>query len=200
MREVCILIVAFMISGCGVNDNLPIVGDVVKIEVESSSSKIYATQQAQLDTTASFSLGLKERNITEDIYYDSSNTTVATVDDNGLVKGAEGGGVVTITGWYRGFSDHVDIEVIPLVSVQILSNETNLTLQKSIDLNVSGTFEDNVSFDVTDDMSWILSLKPDESNASLEQNGSLYSGDKNGTLQVDVLRYDINDSIKLYVK
>ena len=65
-------------------------------------------------------------------------------------------------------------------------------------LRAEGTFDDDTTLDVTKSMTWVLGNKGD-SNATLEQNGTLYTGDANGTLDINVSRYDVNASLQITV-
>jgi len=192
-------LIVFWMAGCGeTHDNDPLAGDIDHVVVEANQSVLYATRHAQADATAYYTLDVPERNVTQYVEWTSSNTTIAEVDTVGLVSGMEFGGNVTIKGGYRGFEDTVTLRVIALEDVRIVPPETNLTQEQTVHLRVDGTFADGKHLDVTDAMEWVLG-DVGESNASLEQNGTLYTGDFNGTLEVNVSRYDVNDSLKLYV-
>ncbi|GEM_PF-2597160 len=199
MRHFVFLLVLLWFAGCGeTHTNDPLAGDIERIEVDVNQTKMYATRSVLATATAYYTLGVPERNVTEYIEWASSNTTIADFDDIGIVGGRESGGNVTIMGRFDEFEDGKQIEVIALVSARILPPESNLSREQTLQLKVEGTFADGKVLEVGEAMSWTLGGTAD-SNASIDQNGTLYTGDFNGTLEVNVSRYDVNDSLRLYV-
>jgi hypothetical protein len=69
-----------------------------------------------------------------------------------------------------------------------------------LQLYALGTFDDDTTLDVTqgEGITWVLGNAGD-SNASLEQNGTLYTGNAVGTFEINVTRYDVNDSFEINV-
>lgn len=189
---------ALFFAGCGENSNTPLAGDIAAVTVEANATEFYATQQVQMTAIASYTLGVPERNVTENVDWSESNNSIATVDANGLVGGGKYGGDVEITGSYKQFGDSVILMAHALSSVEINATETNVSQEQTLHLQTLGTFDDNTTLDVTNSMSWTLGNAGD-SNASLEQNGTLYTGDANGTLEINVTRYDVNDSLQITV-
>jgi hypothetical protein len=187
--------------GCGENSNVPLAGDIASITVEANATEFYATQQVQMTATASYTLDVPDDNVTAFIEWSESNDSIATVDGAGLVGGGAFGGEVNITGRYEQFSDTVALFVHALTSVEINASGTdlaNVTQEQTLQLYALGTFDDDTTLDVTESMTWILGNAGD-SNASLEQNGTLYTGNAIGTLEINVTRYDINDSFEINV-
>ncbi|WP_345985353.1 Ig-like domain-containing protein [Sulfurimonas sp. HSL-1656] len=191
---------AWLLVGCGENSNTPLAGDIASIAVEANATTFYATQNVQMTAVASYTNGVPDSNVTEFIDWSESNSSIATVDVSGLVAGASDGGDVEITGSYNQFFDTAVIHVHALTSVtlSIENNETNLSQEQTLQLQALGTFDDNTTLDVTESMTWILG-NAGESNATLEQNGTLYTGDANGTLDINVTRYDVNASLTVTV-
>ncbi len=200
MFRLVMLTVALLLSGCGDSSNTPAISDIKSIKVDVNSSKIYSTDTAQMSAIAYFDTDRSQIDITSAILYDSSNTTIATVTDSGVISGVSGGGVVEIHGWYRGLGDSATLDVVALKEIQITTDELNISTQSYVQLSSTGSFEDNYTADISSHVSWSIVESPDESNLSLEQNGTLYSGDKNGTITIRATRYDINNTIELYVK
>ncbi len=191
---------ALLFTGCGENSNTPVAGDVVSVRVEANQTVFYATQQVQLNAIVSYTEGVPERNATESMGWTPSDGDVASVDGFGVVSGGSSGGDVEITGSYKQFSDSVTLYVHALKSVAISAenNDTNLSQEQTLQLHVLGTFDDNTTLDVTESMTWVLG-NAGESNATLEQNGTLYTGDANGTLDINVSRYDVNATMQVNV-
>jgi hypothetical protein len=191
------LMLVLLLSGCGESDNAPLAGDIEAVTVEANTTTFYMTRQAQMQATASYTHGITQRDVTENVQWHESNRSIAFVDAEGLVSSAEYGGDVEIDGSYKQFGNAVTLHVIALDSVQIVSPESNLSQGQTVQLRAKGTFEDGAVLDVTESMSWVLSAA--DSNATLEQNGTLYTGDANGTIEINAARYDINASLQLIV-
>ncbi len=186
-------------TGCGENaGNRPIAGDIDSIKVEANATAMAATASVQVSARAYYTLDIPDRNVTEDVEWLSSNTTIATVDGLGVVRGGSAGGNVTVSGTYESFGGSVRITVYALKSLEAVSPEINVTQEQTLRLHALGTFEDGSKRDVSDAVVWRLG-KSQENNASLEQNGTLYTGDANGTLDINISRYDVNTSLRLYV-
>lgn len=200
MHYVSLLLLSLLfLTGCGETpDNPPIAGDIDHIKVEANASTMAATEAVRTDATVYYTLDVPERNVTENVEWTSSNTTIATVDGMGTVHGGSAGGNVTISGTYESFGDSVRITVYALKSLEVLSPETNVTQEQRLQLHAEGIFEDGRKRDVSSAVIWQLG-KSGENNATLEQNGTLYTGDANGTLDINISRYDINASLRLYV-
>jgi len=186
-------------AGCGSDaTNVPSAGDIAGLTSEANQTQMYATQQIQMTATVSYSQGLPDRNVTEYVSWDSNDTDIATVTVYGVVGAGSVGGDINITASYDHFSSVNTINVIGLSTITVDCNETNLTLGQTVQLSATGTFEDNASFDISNKVVWTL-YPPTDSNASIEQNGTLYTGDINGTLEVVVIRYDVNATASLLV-
>lgn len=197
-----IWIVAFMglwLAGCGdTATNAPVSGDIAGLSSDANVSQMYATGQIRMTATASYTQGVPDRNVTEYVNWDSNDTSIVTVSAEGVVSGYSVGGNATITAGYNRFSSVNTIAVIGLERISIDANETNVSVEQTIQLTAAGTFEDNATFDVTQGVTWSITA-PDDSNASIEQNGTLYTGDLNGTLDINVTRYDVNASLTLSI-
>ncbi|UFS62329.1 Ig-like domain-containing protein [Sulfurimonas sp. HSL-3221] len=195
-----------LLSGCGENSNTPLAGDIASLAVEANATTFYATQKVQMSAVASYTNGVPDSNATEFVEWSESNSSIAffsTTDaasSPGLLSGGEFGGDVEITGSYKQFFDTAVVHVHALTSVtlSIENNDTNLSQEQTLQLQALGTFDDNTTLDVTESMTWILG-NAGESNATLEQNGTLYTGDANGTLDINVTRYDVNASLTVSV-
>ncbi len=201
-----LLMSALWFGGCGETpSNAPIAADVVSITVdinESGHSSMYADEKIQFIATVSYSEDVPDRNVTESVKWHSSNTTIAEVSPTGMVTATKESGTVEITADYDQFNDTKSIVVYALTSMDLTVPNTDVQRGETIQVKATGTFDDglNTKRDITFDekLEWVLT-KPDDSNASLEQNGTLYTGDKNTTLDINVTRYDINASLKINV-
>lgn len=192
-----VLALGMLLAGCGENDNPPLAGDIASILVEANATTFYATRQVQMTATASYTHGIEDRNVTENMQWSETNASIATVDAVGLVSGGAFGGDVEISGRYEQFGNGVSLHVIALQSAEIVSDESNLSQEQTLQLRAEGMFEDGATLEVTDSMFWVMDAG--ESNASIEQNGTLYTGDANGTIEINVTRYDVNATLHLTV-
>jgi trimeric autotransporter adhesin len=197
-RKWIVPLFALVFAGCGENSNIPLAGDIEAVTVEANATTFYATQQVQMTATASYTQDIPDRNVTDSVTWSESNATLATVDALGLVSGGSAGGEVEITGSYKQFGDSVPLYVHALTSVEIIAPVTNVSQEQTLQLRAEGTFDDSNTLDVTDSVLWVLGNAGD-SNATLEQNGTLYTGNADGTLDINVSRYDVNTSLQITV-
>jgi len=203
MKWILPLAALAVFGGCGESSNIPLAGDIVDINISSDGNvtSFYATQTVQMTATASYTNDVPDRNVTKDITWESNDTNIAGVDVVGLVSGGSAGGDVEITGSYKQFASSMVLTVHALTSLEINATDANLsnvTQEQTLHLRAEGTFDDNTTLDVTNSVKWVLGNKGD-SNASLDQNGTLYTGDANGTLDINVSRYDINASLEINI-
>ncbi|MEJ2467761.1 MAG: hypothetical protein P8Y65_01785 [Campylobacterales bacterium] len=194
---------ALLFFGCGENSNIPLAGDIDSLAVEANATEFYATRKVQMVATASYTNDVPDLNVTPFIDWSESNTSIAMADTDGVVIGAEYGGDVEITGSYKQYFDSEILHVHALTSVEINASDTDLstvTQEQTLQLYALGTFDDDTTLDVTqgEGITWVLGNAGD-SNASLEQNGTLYTGNAVGTLEINVTRYDVNDSFEINV-
>ena len=181
-----------ILGGCGETpDNTPLAGDIEGIGIEANATRILATEQAAVEATVYYTLDVPDRNVTENVEWTSSNTSIATVSADGIVSGAGEGGVVSIKAEYKRFDASTDIEVIALRSLEIVADDANLSQERYVPLHCEGTFEDESRRDVTGAVTWLL-VASGESNASIDANGTLYTGDADGSLVVRAERFDVN--------
>lgn len=197
-KWIALMLAALALTGCGENSNTPLAGDITAITVDANVSTFYATQQVQMTAIASYTHDITDHNVTESVDWYESNSTLATVDTAGLVSGGSAGGDVEITGSYKEFGDSMTLHVYALTSVAIIAPDTNVSQEQTLQLHAEGMFDDNATLDVTDSMTWVLGNAGD-SNATLDQNGTLYTGDANGTLDINVSRYDVNATLQITV-
>ena len=194
------------LGGCGETPaNAPLAGDIVLIRVDTNESGrtfMYADEKVQFVATASYTEGILDRNVTESVKWHSSDTAIAEVSPAGMVTATKKSGTVEIRADYNRFDDTKSIDVYALLSMELVASDINVSREKTIQIKAIGTFDDgsNTKREITfnEKLKWVLT-KPDDSNASLEQNGTLYTGDINTTLDINVTRYDINASLKINV-
>ena len=204
--KLTLLISALWFGGCGETpENNPIAGDIASIRVdinESGHSSMYADEKIQFVATVSYTEDIPDRNVTESVKWRSSNTSIAEVSPTGMVTGVSESGTVEITASYNHFDDTKSIDVYALTSIELTAPSIDVPKGQTIQVKATGTFDDgsDTKREITfnEKLEWVLT-KPDDSNASLEQNGTLYTGDKNTTLDINVTRYDINASLKINV-
>lgn len=202
IRYLSFAALAALLVGCGDATDDPLAAEITHITVDANQSTMFATGYIQMHSTVYYTLDVPERNATENVQWRSSNTTVADVDEDGLVTGVTYGGDAVITGYYHHFIDETTIHVYGLTALRVESNETNYTQEQTVQLTAYGTFDDpdTTTLDVSDEVYWYFS-DDNDSSAAIEQNGTLYTEDANGTLDINVTRnYDVNTSIRISVQ
>jgi hypothetical protein len=208
MKWTIVLLMPLFFLGCGDNTNTPLAGDVASISVSPQGSDLYATQKLQMTATAHYTQGVPDSNVTVNITWESSDTGMAffsptdiTANKIGLLTAGTKGGDVNITGFYDQFADSAIVHMHALESMDLNTSDANLSdvhQEQTLHLRAWGTFDDNTTLDITDSVLWVLGNAGD-SNATLDQNGTLYTGDANSTLDVNVTRDDVNASLQINV-
>ncbi|MCR5662774.1 MAG: Ig-like domain-containing protein [bacterium] len=124
-----------------------------KIEIEPSKCEVPKGLEEKLVAWMIYSDGSR-RDITEKAKWDSSKTSIASVEQ-GLVKGLKEG-KSTVTASSEGLSGECQVTVTPAVVVSITVTPDPLTLAKGLkaEMKAEGTFSDGTVKDVTSQVTW----------------------------------------------
>ena len=146
--------------------------------------------------STSLTVTINPKNTTEDttITWSSSDEGIATIDSNGVVKGISEGNVV-ITAKLGELTSTIDVNVeeIPLTSIEISNKDNKVEVDGELQLVVAPT-----PSDTTDEL--IFTYKSsDESIATVDSNG-VVKGIKKGKVTITVTYADgIEDTIDLVI-
>lgn len=121
-----------------------------------------------------------QQNLTEQVVYQSSNTSVARVESSGVITSV-GVGTATITASYNGIISSTNIQVIDvkLEKLQVSIKENGIAAGTSTTLVATGYYSNNTQIDLSNSVTWSLS---DTKVAKIEVTGgiatiqSLYAG------------------------
>ena len=152
MVPVVVLWLFAMVAGCG-DPERSIVSIEVALDAPRTAS-LLATRTQQATATATYNDDTTE-DITQQVEWSSSNTSVATVNGGGLVTGVAEG-TASISATYRQFMDDVTITVDPaiLTAIVISGPSTMVPDGLFLQLTATGTFSDGTMADVTNSAMW----------------------------------------------
>ena len=137
-----------------------------QIEINGATSVTAGTSTTLTTNTYCFQNGRKVK-VDADVIWNSSNPSVATVDENGKVKGV-GGGTATITAKIseRNVEDSVEVNVVaPIISLKFKPTSTTLYMGDGLDL---GDYLTVAPPENTDEINWTSS---NEAVATVDENG-----------------------------
>jgi hypothetical protein len=189
----------FLLAACGGDTaDGPIVKDIVSIDIVDAGvpGSLYAAGEGtQLGCTVTYT-DETTSDVTDDITWESNDTTVATVE-RGLVQGAANAGSVAITASFRHFDTPAAkvLDIIPLVELNITSddiaiadNQAEINTTGDFTLKADGTFADDRLLDITTYVQWTSS---DTTVATVAATGVL-SVSTTGATDINATLYDIN--------
>lgn len=119
-----------------------------------------------------FSDGTKQ-SLLNGITWLSDDESIATVTNEGVVKGIKGG-QTTITAQYDNFNSEqlsVTVPAITLSEMEILGGTHYVAKGENLQIFASGTFSDGSKMDISDDVSW---FSDDENVAFVDSVGSVH--------------------------
>ncbi|MFH4973271.1 Ig-like domain-containing protein, partial [Leptospira interrogans] len=95
------------------------------------------------------------RDISSSVIWNSSNSTIANIQNNGILETADTG-IVTISASSENIIGSVKLIVTPAALVSISVSPTNSTVAKGLQENfkATGIFTDNSNSDITDQVTW----------------------------------------------
>ncbi|WP_017854952.1 Ig-like domain-containing protein, partial [Leptospira interrogans] len=132
------------------------VGDAVlsQIQVTSNDLNIPLGKKQKLTATGIYSDN-SNRDISSSVIWNSSNSTIANIQNNGILETADTG-IVTVSASSENIIGSVKLIVTPAALVSISVSPTNSTVAKGLQENfkATGIFTDNSNSDITDQVTW----------------------------------------------
>jgi len=138
------------------------------------------------------------RDVTGEATWSSSDDAIATVSDGGVVQG-EAAGAATITATFDGKSAEVSVQVreVALDRIEIAPASPSVPVGMSEQLTATGTYEDDTTQNLTDQVDWSSS---DEAIASVdEQSPGRVTGAAAGTVTITARLGDQEASVEVEV-
>ena len=137
-------------------------------EVESNVSLRFATSQVDVYQYESVTLECVVKGMNEAVQYSSSDTSIATVDANGVVTAKDKTGVVTITATAEGVSATCKVNVTQsLYYPQITVSAKEYTVENGETLKFSVATTWNKA-ELSEDIEYAVSFAEDSKNAAAE--------------------------------
>jgi hypothetical protein len=201
---------ALLLTACGGDTaDGPIVKDIVSIDIDGAelSGGLHAAgEELQLSCTATYT-DETTSDVTEEITWESNDTSVATVE-RGLVQGAANAGSVAITASFRNFTTPVAkvLDIVPLEEVNITSDDISIAdslaeinTTGDFGLKADGTFADNQILDITENVQWSSSNTTVATVATGTDTAGLLSVLASGSTDINATLYDINATLRIDV-
>lgn len=154
-------------------------------------------QTQQFTATGIFSDG-STRNVTENASWSSADPAVATVDSQGLAKGVDTGGPVSISASFDGIQDSAQITVTDAVlnSLEVSPGTVSIPLGTEQQYTATGHFSDGSTENLTGDVTWESS---NSDIATIDGTGLATSRDIGGPITITASMGDVQDSGELTV-
>lgn len=156
--------------------------EVERLVADETDVTVLLNEELELKVFAVFSDGNREE-VTEDVVWQSRNSSIVRVDDSVLL--AAGVGETTITGTYQGEEVTINVEVIAEKKVKSLSvDKKRITLApgKEVQVKLTATYEDGTKEDVTDHENTTWSSK--RNNIADVNESGLITGIAKGTTTI----------------
>lgn len=183
-------------SGLEETAQLNIVEDSVQqIDVISDSNSIAAGVSQQLSAEATLNSG-KVQDLSDEVIWSSSDTSIASVNSSGLLNTKTSGNVL-IEASYQDVtgSENFTVTTALLESIDIESDATEVALGYSLMLTAMGVFSDSTELDIQENVFWTVD---DSGNASINQSGELFTHNV-GVVEVTVFSGNISSSMSINI-
>jgi uncharacterized protein YjdB len=167
------------------------------IQVEPANALVAAGRTQMFTATASFSNG-DDRDVTSDVSWLSSDTSIATIDETGSAGTLVAGGPITITASLGDVSGTANLTVndAVLTALQIEPGVKSIPKGRSQQFTATGTYSDSKTADVTNDVEW---TSADSAIATIDGTGLAQGRDVGGPIVVTATLGDVTDTAELTV-
>jgi YD repeat-containing protein len=165
---------------------------LVSITVSSTGSGFTSVgQQQQFTATANFSNGTQQ-NLTTSAVWSSSNTSVATVTQQGLVTSA-GPGSAVISATSNGITGWTTLKLVLAVSLTVSAPSSSMPFGTTQQFTASATFSDATVQDVTASATWFASPTSVATVSNTAGSKGLVDGLNVGSAEICALLGSIED-------
>lgn len=175
VRRVVLLTCSLALLGAAVGCGNFFVGDETLDHVTvTPASKLLAVEETQQYKASAVNVGGDSSDVTSSATWTSSDTSVATVDNSGLVTavsaGADNAAIIEISAASGGESDSVPLVVTasPLSTLTVGPASQIISRGGTLQLTATGTLEDSSEVDLADAVTW---TSQDTSVATVNSSG-----------------------------
>lgn len=172
----------------------PLENNIVLEGIEMIDELIYKDFKMPLTVNGLYSDNTKKL-ISEGINWSSSNDTVATVDNNGIVTFTGKSGGVTITAEYNGFTDLISVAMDYTLLESIKINEELKYSTEPIELSLKLFYSDGTNRIIKEGVIW----KSNNEDVAVINNGSLTFTGNNGIVKITAEFVGISASKEIVV-
>ncbi|RLA70196.1 MAG: hypothetical protein DRG24_07255 [Epsilonproteobacteria bacterium] len=192
-------LIVLLFSACGGDKTNTdrLLPEVESVEVSATALEIISTETIQFTAVASYS-DHSTRNVTSSVTWTVSDITMAFINVNGLLTPRGSGGELNVTSGYAGYYEKTTVNIVPLISIDVIAADENMTVNSTYQLEAIGYFgteEENSSSDITERVTWTTS---DQAIAVVDANGLLYTYTA-GSVDVNATLFDVNGSLELNI-
>lgn len=175
VRRVVLLTCSLALLGAAVGCGNFFVGDETLDHVTvTPASKLLAVEETQQYKASAVNVGGDSSDVTSSATWTSSDTSVATVDNSGLVTavsaGTDNAAIIEISAASGGESDSVPLVVTasPLSTLTVGPASQIISRGGTLQLTATGTLEDSSEVDLADAVTW---TSQDTSVATVNSSG-----------------------------
>jgi len=138
------------------------------------------------------------RDLTEQATFDSEDSTIASVSEDGTIT-AESPGSTTITAKADGLEGSVDVRVGLIEEIEVAVVDDRIPVGESTDFTVDGTFTDGSVSEVTNNADLELELVTGEDRATIDADENEVTGDAQGAVTLEATLQGETDTAELDV-
>src|SRR5215470_2269064 len=167
---------------------------LTSLVITPANSSVAVGSTRQLTATGTYSDG-STSNLTSSVNWTSSDPTVETVSNSGLVTGV-GLGTAMITAASGAVSIHTSVAVTPaLVSIAVTPSTPSIAVNGTQQFTATGTYSDSSQQDITGSVTWSSS----DGNVATMTNAGLATGVAAGSVTIHAVSGNVNGSTTLTV-
>ncbi len=170
---------------------------LTSVKIDSASNVIPNGSTLQATATGSFTDGV-DRDISNSMTWQSSNTTIATVSSTGVISALNEGNVnISVEDQAGLIEDTKTFSVVaPLLdTVEIQQSEASILIGDNSNFTATAIFEDGSTLDVTDSTTW---SSPNAEIATIDDSG-VATGIAEGTVNISGIYNGIEKTLALEV-
>ena len=171
---------AFIFISCGDNTTAPL-KDITSLKINESNLTVYSTDadsdESKLTANVYFNDGTND-DATNDLVWNSSNTTIATIRQGEIIVGTANGGDINITVSHKDlYSEPILFHIHKLLDYNIVLIDAESNSTGTYELLASGTFEDNTTHTIVKNITWesnnssIITIEEEKSEIEITTTG-----------------------------